>query len=128
MKQVINKGFDYYYRLSYRIEIIEDEDEGGFVLSHPDLKGCITTSESVEKGIALLTDAKAAWINAAIEEGYPIPEPDGTGVYSGQFKLRIPKSLHKELAENARLEGVSMNQYCLHILSKNRTHSRKHMS
>ena len=39
--------------------------------------------------------------------------------YSGQFKLRIPKSLHRSLAEHARQEGISMNQYCVYLLSRN---------
>ena len=39
--------------------------------------------------------------------------------YSGQFKLRIPKSLHKSLAEHSKAEGISMNQYCLYLLTKN---------
>ena len=39
--------------------------------------------------------------------------------YSGQFKLRIPKSLHKSLTEHAKREGISMNQYCVYLLSKN---------
>ncbi len=39
--------------------------------------------------------------------------------YSGQFKLRIPKSLHKSLAEHSKTEGISMNQYCLYLLAKN---------
>ncbi len=38
--------------------------------------------------------------------------------YSGQFRLRLPKSLHKHLAERAKAEGVSLNQLCVHILSK----------
>nr|WP_246473258.1 toxin-antitoxin system HicB family antitoxin [Treponema parvum] len=38
---------------------------------------------------------------------------------SGQFKIRIPKSLHKTLAEDSKKEGVSMNQYCVYLLSKN---------
>ena len=33
--------------------------------------------------------------------------------YSGQFKLRIPRSLHRALAEHSQREGVSMNQYCV---------------
>ncbi|MBQ1826683.1 MAG: toxin-antitoxin system HicB family antitoxin, partial [Erysipelotrichaceae bacterium] len=37
----------------------------------------------------------------------------------GQFKLRIPKTLHKRLADQAKLEGISMNQYCVYLLSKN---------
>ena len=37
--------------------------------------------------------------------------------YSGKLSLRVPRSLHKELAERAKLEGVSLNQYALYKLS-----------
>ena len=56
---------------------------------------------------------------AALEEGYPIPEPGSDEEYSGQFKLRIPKSLHRQLAMQSKREGISMNQYCLYLLSRN---------
>lgn len=52
---------------------------------------------------------------------YRIPEPDDLEKYSGQFKLRLPKSLHRQLAEHSRREGVSMNQYCVYLLTKNDT-------
>ena len=45
-------------------------------------------------------------------------EPETLEHYSGQFKLRIPKSLHRSLAERAKAEGTSMNQYCLYLLSQ----------
>lgn len=64
-------------------------------------------------------DAKRVWLEAAMEEGYEIPEPDTMDQYSGQFKLRIPKSLHRRLAEHSRREGISMNQYCLYLLTRN---------
>jgi len=38
--------------------------------------------------------------------------------YSGKISLRVPKSLHKELVERAKCEGVSLNQYALFKLSK----------
>ena len=59
------------------------------------------------------------WLIAAMEEGISIPEPVSEEEYSGQFKLRIPKSLHKSLAEHSKAEGISMNQYCLYLLTKN---------
>jgi len=37
---------------------------------------------------------------------------------SGKIALRIPKSLHQELAEAAQKEGVSLNQYCLYKLAQ----------
>lgn len=55
------------------------------------------------------------------EEGIEIPEPDSLEAYSGQFKLRIPRSLHRSLAEHSQREGISMNQYCVYLLSKNDT-------
>jgi antitoxin HicB len=58
-------------------------------------------------------------LQAALEDGLPVREPDDLENYSGQFKLRIPKSLHRSLAEHARQEGISMNQYCVYLLSRN---------
>ena len=64
-------------------------------------------------------DCKREWLAAALEDGYEIPEPTSDDEYSGQFKLRLPKSLHRALAENSKREGISMNQYCVYLLSKN---------
>ena len=33
---------DEYMKKPYLMEIVEDQDEGGFVVSYPDLPGCIT--------------------------------------------------------------------------------------
>jgi predicted RNase H-like HicB family nuclease len=101
------------------MEIVEDEDEGGFVVSYPDLPGCITCGETIETAIENAADAKRAWIEAALEEGIEIQVPERLEDYSGQFKLRIPRSLHKSLAEHSKREGISMNQYCVYLLSKN---------
>lgn len=113
------KTLNDYLRLPYRMEIVEDQLEGGYVVSYPDLPGCITCGETIEKAIANAKEAKVAWIEAAIEEGIEIYEPDSLENYSGQFKLRIPKSLHRSLAEHSKREGISMNQYCLYLLTKN---------
>ena len=57
--------------------------------------------------------------SAALEEGIEIHEPDSLDEYSGQFKLRIPRSLHRSLVEHSKKEGISMNQYCVYLLSRN---------
>ena len=49
----------------------------------------------VRGALAVYTgDAKKVWLEAALEEGVEIHEPDSLEDYSGQFKLRIPRSLH----------------------------------
>ena len=113
------KTLNEYMALPYKMEIVEDKEEGGFIVSFPDLPGCITCGETVESAVANAMDAKKAWLEAAMEEGITIHEPDSIEDYSGQFKLRIPKSLHRLLAEHSKKEGISMNQYCLYLLSRN---------
>jgi len=115
------KTLDYYLNLPYKMEIVPDLVEGGFAASYPDLPGCITCGTTLETTISNAIDAKRTWLEAAIEEGINIVEPDSLDDYSGQFKLRIPKSLHKQLAEHSKREGVSMNQYCVYLLSMNDT-------
>ncbi len=108
-----------YLAMAYRMEIIEDKDEGGYVVSYPELPGCITCGDTIENAIKNAMDAKKEWLTAAVEDGIEISEPDNIEDYSGQFKLRIPRSLHKSLAEHSKREGISMNQYCVYLLSKN---------
>ena len=117
------KTLDYYMSLPYRLEIIPDTEEGGYTAKYPELPGCLTCAETVEELIKNAVDAKMAWLSGAIEEGLdiaePLPDTDGIKEFSGQFKLRLPKSLHKSLFINAKKEGISMNQYCIYLLSRN---------
>ena len=118
----MNKTLDYYLSLPYRLEIVPDTEEGGYGARYPELPGCITCAETLEGVIKNAEDAKRVWITASLEDGNEIPEPvkdDDDSRYSGNFKLRMPKSLHKSLALHAKCEGISMNQYCVYLLSKN---------
>ena len=108
-----------YMRLPYRMEIIPDTIEGGFAVKFPEVPGCLTCADTMEEAVRNAEDCKREWLAAAIEDRTPIPEPMTDEDYSGQFKLRIPKSLHKSLAEHSKAEGISMNQYCLYLLTKN---------
>lgn len=47
-----------YMDMSYRMEIIEDKNEGGFVVNFSDLPGCITCGETIESALANALDAK----------------------------------------------------------------------
>jgi len=113
------RTIDEYMRLPYRMEVIPDTAEGGFVVRFPELPGCLTCADTLEDAVRNAADCKKEWLSAALEDGIDIPEPASEDEYSGQFKLRIPKSLHKSLAEHSKAEGISMNQYCLYLLAKN---------
>lgn len=77
------KTLNEYLDLPYRMEIVEDKHEGGFVVSFPDLPGCLTCGETIESAIANAMEAKNAWLEAAIEDGIGIYEPDSVEVFEG---------------------------------------------
>jgi hypothetical protein len=62
-------------------------------------------------------DARRLWIETEYELGKDIPLPGLAAEHSGKFNLRLPRSLHASLATAAEREGVSLNQFVLHLLS-----------
>ena len=69
------KTIEDYLRMNYTMEVVEDPTEGGFVVSFPELPGCITCGQTLENALANALDAKKAWLEAALEDGLVIQEP-----------------------------------------------------
>lgn len=112
------KNVEYYMSLDYKMEIQKDNEENIYIASFPELKGCLSSGNTIDEAIQNLYEAKKAWVEAALEDNYEIPDPDVLENYSGQLRVRMPKSLHYRLAQKAKQEGVSMNQICLYALAK----------
>ncbi len=74
MKKVLNE----YLTLSYRMRITEDKSEGGYVVSFPELPGCLTCGETVESAVTNAIDAKRTWLMAALDGGLEIRERGGS--------------------------------------------------
>ena len=112
----MSKDLRYFMKLRYKIELTE-EDEGGFVAHHPELPGCIAQGETADEAVINLREARESWVAVRLEEGLDVPEPRADVEYSGKFLVRLPKSLHADLADAARREGVSLNQLVVAALS-----------
>lgn len=69
------KDLKKYMAMPFRMEVVKDLDESGFVVYFPDLPGCISCGETIEKALANAEDAKKAWLEAALDEGIQIYEP-----------------------------------------------------
>lgn len=86
----------------------------------PELLGCITQGETLEETLQMINDAKRAWLETAIGEGIEIPKPDTAKPeegFSGKFVVRVPKTLHRDLARKAKEENVSLNQLTTYLLA-----------
>lgn len=110
------QSLDYYLKLTYPITFYPDPD-GGYVAEIKDLKGCLTQGETIEEAATNINEARQLWIETAYEYGDEIPLPSSESEYSGKLMLRMPKGLHQRLANLAKSEGVSLNQYLLFLLS-----------
>jgi predicted RNase H-like HicB family nuclease len=97
------KKIDDYLKLNYRVEIVKDKTEGGYIISIPQLKGCITTSETVEEGMQLIEDAKKEWLRAALEEGVEISVPRNSKFLSMIGKIELDAQSVNDLREVSKL-------------------------
>ena len=114
----MTKDLQYYSRLPYRV-VIHPSEEGGYAVEIPELSGCISQGQTIEEALKMIEDAKICWLETALEDGIVIPEPvRGLDDYSGKLNIRIPKSLHRILAEKAKEEKVSLNQYINYQLTR----------
>jgi antitoxin HicB len=102
---------------NYPVKIDFDEQDKVYIAEFLDLPGCSATGGTVEEAYQRAQTAKQEWLRLSSEQGLPIPKPSRTGEYSGRFLLRLPPSLHAMLADRAKLQGSSLNQYAVHLLS-----------
>jgi antitoxin HicB len=97
------------------VKPLSEAEGGGYVATVPDLPGCMSDGETMAEAAANVTDAIEAWIAAAQEMGRPVPKP-GDG--RSEFRQRLPRTLHAQLTELARLEGVSLNTLITSLLAE----------
>jgi len=100
--------------------VIRGERVDGFLAEAPELPGCVTAGETPEEALANLQEAMSVWLETAFAQDAEIPEP-GTipeETYSGRMLLRMPQSLHAQLARRAGRDGVSINQMAVTLLAQ----------
>lgn len=116
-----DRHIEYYLNLPYTIEFVHDTSDA----EHPvwfaavrELRGCMTEADDFDEAARQIRDAMRVWIEDALEAGDVVPQPRREEEFSGKFSVRLPKSLHRDLVEQAEREGVSLNQYITAVLSR----------
>lgn len=120
-----NMALDFYMAIDYPTVLRKnnEEDGGGWIAEIIELPGCMSDGSTPDEAVNNLEEAKRCWIEVALkrQQDIPLPKPSFADkeVYSGKFTLRISKSLHRQLAETAKYEGVSLNQYVQTLIAFN---------
>lgn len=106
--------------MRYSTRIVWSEEDHGYVATAPELEGVSAFGETPEDALSELTVARDLWLQEVCASGGELPAPTHFTHHSGQFRLRLPRSLHGWLAEHADLEGVSLNTLVVQLLSEAR--------
>jgi antitoxin HicB len=115
------KPVEYYLDLPYTIEFVRDlsdPERPVWFASVRELPGCMTEADEFDEAARQIRDAMGVWIVDALEAGDTVPVPKREDDFSGKFSVRLPKSLHRDLVNQAEREGVSLNQYITSVLSR----------
>ncbi len=97
------------------IEWSEEDDQ--YVVTTPAFPGFSALGETQEQALLEGQTALGLFIESYRDRGIPLPEPQHVQQYSGQTRLRLSKSLHRQAAAMAEMEGVSLNQYVADALT-----------
>jgi RNA polymerase sigma-B factor len=96
----------------YHIELVKSDAPGaGWTAKVEELPGCTAEGASPEEAATRVQDAMRAWIDDAVAQGREVPKPRSVATHSGRLLVRMPQSLHAELAHAAEREEVSLNQF-----------------
>jgi antitoxin HicB len=96
------------------VEPLPVADGGGWLATVPALPGCMGDGDSPETALADAEAAIVEWHAAAVKLGRPVPSPASLG----QWRQRVPRSLHEKLKFVAAREGVSLNAYVANVLAE----------
>jgi antitoxin HicB len=105
------------------ISPVSEDEGGGFLITFPDLPGCMSDGETEAEAVRNGRDAFIAAVSALLHMGRKIPSPsfhpDGETLdASGRFVARVPKSVHARLTSRAKQEGVSLNALVLAMIAE----------
>lgn len=93
------------------------DEDNAYIAFVPELPGLSAFGSTREEALGQLDIAQKDFLDVMKEDGEALPEPEVMKPFSGQTRLRLPKSLHASLVNEARLEGISFNTYVVNLLS-----------
>lgn len=105
-------------RFRYAVNLRWSREDDGYIATIPELPGLSAFGENAGVATREVEQAAEAFVGAMSESGSPVPSPLGMPSFSGQFRVRIPVSMHETLVVRAAYEGVSLNTLIVSLLAE----------
>lgn len=125
--------------MRYPIMIEPGNDSTAWSIVVPDLPGCFSAGDTLDEAMAAVEEAAAAWVDATLDAGRPIPAPSSvqaalaSGDYSGwivayvqvdpallddtieRVNITLPRRVLARIDAKAREAGESRSGYIAHM-------------
>lgn len=99
----------------YEIDLVPNE-HGGYYARVPDFPTIFTGGRTPDEAMKNALEAIELMLEEQRDRGQPSPNPLVS--FSGQFNVRIPRALHRELVRRAEIQGVSLNALVSFLLAQ----------
>lgn len=100
-----------YLKRPYARLVTPDAETGTYTAQVLEFSGCVAERDTVAEACERLEKAALSWVEAALDLDQDMPLPASECEYGGKVALRLPKSLHRQAALTAQLDGASLNQF-----------------
>ncbi len=105
-------------RFEYAVNLVWSSEDEAYVATVPELPGLSALGDTAEEAAREVARAAEVFVEVLAESGCPIPSPLKLASFSGQFRMRVPVSMHEMLVIRARHEGVSLNTLIVSLLAE----------
>ncbi len=134
--------------MRYPIVIEKSKESNSYGVIVPDLEGCFSAGDTLDKAFSNALEAAVGWIECEIDVGHEIPEPSSIEKYASnpeysgwifgyidipaelldrkteRINVSMPKNILKRLDDLARASGNSRSGYIAQLVLDRSAESR----
>ena len=100
------------------MQLFWSEEDCEYVALVPEFPHLSVLDKKPERAVREAVMVAEAFVDGMEQCGETPPEPQVLSSFSGQIRVRMPRTLHQKLAGRARMEDVSLNTLIVSLLAE----------
>ncbi|HOZ02853.1 MAG TPA: type II toxin-antitoxin system HicB family antitoxin [Bacilli bacterium] len=108
------------HKYPFSLKVVEYEpNDTEFEVAFNDFPSVVGAGDTPEEAIKEAYQNLEIFIEDCEEHSIPLPNPSKTNYldeYSGKITIRLPKTLHRDLSEYAKRDGMSLNAIAIEAI------------
>jgi antitoxin HicB len=102
----------------YSMQLFWSEEDREYVALIPEFAHLSALAKTPEEAVREAQVVAGLFLDHMAEVGEEPPQPQIFSSFSGQIRVRMPRTLHQKLAGRARIEDVSLNTLIVSLLAE----------